>query len=85
MRNVPLLLPAPQLLDFTVIQRALTWCEVSLWKPHHGDADGSAVESPHINCKSVAIRENSVVRERKVQPAQFEFVLSIGRSGRFLI
>src|SRR6187399_3749153 len=77
-------LSSPEFLTFRVIQRTFARCEIAFREPHHIDAHRLVVKSPKVNRKTIAIGQNGIIREGKIQPGQFELVLSVSWLGRFL-
>ena len=69
-----------QLLYLSVIERTFSWREVTLRKPHrhHSHLFKLGAHEPKIDRKAVAIGKQCIVGKRKIKPAKWETICSIG-------
>src|SRR5207245_10364891 len=69
-----------QLLYLSVIERTFSWREVTLREPHrhHSHLFELGAHEPKIDRKAVAIGKQCIVGKRKIKPAKWETICSIG-------
>src|SRR5437867_5201222 len=64
----------------SVIERTFSWREVALREPHrhHSHLFKLGAHEPKIDRKAVAIGKQCIVGKRKIKPAKWETICSIG-------
>src|SRR5207253_9216658 len=79
-RRSACLLSAEELLNLVVVERTFAGSEVSLGEPHDREAHGLkiVIEAADVRCVAVAVGQQRVVGQWKIDPCESEVVLRIG-------